>query len=206
MVEASDLLLVFFAFWLGAIPFSVLIGQLFLGKDIRRYGDGNPGCGNVFRAGGRKWGSVALILDIAKGITFVLLARVLNAPDVMILAVGFSAILGHAFSPFLRMRGGKSVAVTFGVLVALPQQDIFITFALLMLFGFLFVESDTWTTMLGPTGTLVYLFITSAGAWQLLFMLSVLVLFTIKQFSGLRTAPRFKIKPATWLQTRGREG
>ena len=205
-MEASDFLLVFFAFWLGAIPFSVLIGRWFLGKDIRRYGDGNPGCGNVFRAGGRKWGSVALILDIAKGAVFVFWARALGAPDAVIMAVGLGAILGHAFSPFLRMRGGKSVAVTFGVLIALPQQDILIAFALLMVFGFLFIESDAWTTMLGPAGTMVYLAITGAGAWQLLFMLSVMVLFAIKQFSGLGTAPRFRLRLATWLQTRGREG
>ena len=198
--------MIFFAFWLGALPFSVWIGRWFLGKDIRRYGDGNPGCGNVFRAGGRKWGSLALILDIAKGTVFVFLARALNAPDAVIMAVGLSAILGHAFSPFLRMRGGKSVAVTFGVLIALPQQDMLATFSLLMLFGFLFIESDAWTTMLGPAGTLVYLAITGAGVWQLLFMLSVIVLFATKQFSELGTAPRFRVKLATWLQSRGRQG
>ncbi len=205
-MEPSDFLMIFFAFWLGALPFSVWIGRWFLGKDIRRYGDGNPGCGNVFRAGGRKWGSLALILDIAKGTVFVFLARALNAPDAVIMAVGLSAILGHAFSPFLRMRGGKSVAVTFGVLIALPQQDMLATFSLLMLFGFLFIESDAWTTMLGPAGTLVYLAITGAGVWQLLFMLSVIVLFATKQFSELGTAPRFRVKLATWLQSRGRQG
>ena len=205
-MEPSDFLMIFFAFWLGALPFSVWIGRWFLGKDIRRYGDGNPGCGNVFRAGGRKWGSLALILDIAKATVFVFLARALNAPDAVIMAVGLSAILGHAFSPFLRMRGGKSVAVTFGVLIALPQQDMLATFSLLMLFGFLFIESDAWTTMLGPAGTLVYLAITGAGAWQLLFMLSVMVLFTTKQFSDLGAAPRFRVKLATWLQIRGRQG
>ena len=53
-------LLVVVAFWLGACPFSVWIGRWFLGKDIRNYGDGNPGAANVFRAGGRKTGLFAV--------------------------------------------------------------------------------------------------------------------------------------------------
>ena len=47
---ASTLVLSIAAFWLGACPFSVWIGRWFLDKDIRHFGDGNPGCGNVFRA------------------------------------------------------------------------------------------------------------------------------------------------------------
>jgi glycerol-3-phosphate acyltransferase PlsY len=68
-------LLVVSAFWLGACPFSVWIGQWVLGKDIRNYGDGNPGAANVFRAGGRKSGCLALILDVAKGAPFVALTH-----------------------------------------------------------------------------------------------------------------------------------
>ncbi len=63
------------AFWLGACPFSVWIGWWVLGKDIRNYGDGNPGAANVFRAGGRKPGYLDLILDTAKRVPFVFLAH-----------------------------------------------------------------------------------------------------------------------------------
>jgi glycerol-3-phosphate acyltransferase PlsY len=63
------------AFWLGACPFSVWIGRWVLGKDIRDYGDGNPGAANVFRAGGRKSGCLAVILDTTKGVPFVALAH-----------------------------------------------------------------------------------------------------------------------------------
>ena len=63
------------AFGLGACPFSLWVGRWFLGRDIRNYGDGNPGAVNVFRAGGRKAGLLAVLLDVAKGVPFVWLAH-----------------------------------------------------------------------------------------------------------------------------------
>ena len=194
------------AFWLGACPFSVWIGQWLLGKDIRDYGDGNPGAVNVFRAGGHKSGWLAIILDMGKGIPFVVLAySFFGFSEAVVMAVALSAILGHAFSPLLRLRGGKSVAVTFGVLLALPQHEILATFAVFMFLGFLFIEIDAWTVMLGPTGSLAYLATTGAGPVELLFILSVLVVFGVKHFGDLQTIPRPKGRLINWLQSRRRE-
>ena len=118
-------LLVIAAFWLGACPFSVWVGRWLLGKDITNYGDGNPGAANVFRAGNVKIGLFAVLLDIVKGIPFVFIAyAIFDLPMGVVIAVGLSAILGHAFSPLLRFKGGKSVAVTFGVIIAMPQFDM----------------------------------------------------------------------------------
>jgi len=201
-----SVLLVFFAFWLGACPFSVWIGRWAMGKDIRNYGDGNPGAANVFRAGGRKSGCVALVLDVIKGVPFVALAHsFFELPVVLVLSVAVSAILGHAFSPILRFRGGKSVAVTYGVLLALPQHEMLIIFAIFMFLGFLFIESDSWTVMLGPIGSLVYLLANGGTSWELLFMLVVFVLFTVKYFNELKTVPRLKVRLIDWFQSRRRE-
>ena len=80
-----------------ACPFSVWIGRWFLGKDIREYGDGNPGAANVFRAGGRKSGCLALVLDVAKGVPFVALAHsFFNLSEVIVMGMALSAISGHA--------------------------------------------------------------------------------------------------------------
>ena len=79
MKVPSFILLAVAAFCLGACPFSLWVGRHLLGKDIRDYGDGNPGAVNVFRVGGRKAGSLALTLDIAKGTPFVLLSHILCA-------------------------------------------------------------------------------------------------------------------------------
>jgi glycerol-3-phosphate acyltransferase PlsY len=206
-VEASySALLAVSAFWLGACPFSVWIGRWFLGKDIRDYGDGNPGATNVFRAGGRKSGYLAAVLDTAKGVPFVALAHsFFGFSGVVVMVVALSAILGHAFSPLLGLKGGKSIAVTYGVLLALPQNEMLITFVVFMLLGFFFIESDSWMVILAPVGSLVYLVTTGASSWEVLFMLCVLAIFVAKHCDDLRTIPRPGGRLVNWLQSRRRE-
>ena len=177
-----------------------------MGKDIRDYGDGNPGAANVFRAGGRKSGFLAVFIDTAKGAPFVAVAHsVFELPAVAVMAVALCAILGHAFSPLLRFRGGKSVAVTFGALLALPQHEIIIAFTVFVVLGFLLIETDAWTVMLGPTGSLIYLLIIQGHSSESLFMLFVLAIFAIKHRAGLHTGPRLKGRLINWLQSRKRE-
>ena len=193
------------AFWLGACPFSVWVGHRFLGKEIRDYGDGNPGAVNVFRAGGRKSFCLALILDVAKGVPFVLLAHSLwGLPEIVVMMVALSAILGHAFSPLLGFKGGKSIAVTFGALWALPQHEILIAFIIFLLIGFLFMESDAWTVMVGAVGSLAYLVTTKGNSWESLFMLCVLAILAVKHFNDLKTIPTHKVRLLAWLQSRRR--
>ncbi len=188
------------AFLLGACPFSVILGRWFLHKDIRDYGDGNPGAANVFRAGSQKLGFLAVFLDVTKGIPFVLLAHtVFGLSGLDIVPIAICAILGHAFSPFLQWRGGKAIAVTFGVLVALPQHEAFLAFVALVIIGALLLDNDSWGMTLGATGTLAFLAIIQANSWELLIMLGVLVIFTIKQFQDLRTLPGFHGRLVRWL-------
>ena len=197
------ILLAVFAFFLGACPFSLWIGRWFLGKDIRDYGGGNPGAANVFRAGGRKSGCLALILDIAKGVPFVALAHsFFGLSGIAVMVVAVSAILGSAFSPLLRFRGGKSIAVTYGVLLVLPQHEMLFAFAAFMFLGFLFIESDAWTVMLGPVGSLVYLATIRASYWELLFMASLLAILAAKHHNELKTIPKCKVRLSSWLQSR----
>ena len=187
-------LLALSAFWLGACPFALWIGQWLLRKDIRNYGDGNPGATNVFRIGSRKVGILALILDIGKGMPFVALAYLLfGLPDVAVMIVGLCAILGHAFSPLLNFDGGKALAVTGGVLIAMPQHEIIISVLIFMLLAFLFVASDGWRPIIGMAGSLAYLLITRGYSWEPLLMLCVIIILAIKHYDELRTAPRFKI-------------
>lgn len=194
------ILLALSAFLLGACPFSVIVGRLFLRKNIRDYGDGNPGAANVFRAGGTKIGYFAVLLDIAKGLPFVLLAHLqFELSNSAIVLIALCAILGHAFSPFLRLRGGKAIAVTFGVLVAMPQHEAFFAFAVLVIIGALLIENDSWGMMFGATGSLAFLAITGQSSWELVLMLGILVIFTIKQFHELRTMPGIRGRLVRWL-------
>jgi glycerol-3-phosphate acyltransferase PlsY len=194
------ILLAVCAFGLGACPLSLWVGCLFLGKDIRDYGDGNPGAVNVFRAGGHKSGYLAVLLDVAKGVPFVFLAHShFGLSELAVMVVALSAILGHAFSPLLRWHGGKAIAVTFGVMVALPQYEILLAFIAFLVLGFLFIEIDAWTVIFGAAGALAYLAITRGSSWESLFMLCVLAIFAVKHFQELHTIPGTKGRLVRWL-------
>jgi glycerol-3-phosphate acyltransferase PlsY len=110
---------------IGGIPFGFIIGRL-RGIDIRTTGSGNIGATNLGRALGPTWGRIALALDIAKGLVPVLMlapvVSVVFASENYYVAhatMGFGAILGHIFTPYLFFRGGKGVATTIGVFAAL---------------------------------------------------------------------------------------
>ena len=110
-------------FLIGSIPVGYLIARC-KGVDIRRHGSGNVGATNVGRTLGKSAGIITLILDAAKGAIATLLPLYLYSEQAPILAptVGFCAILGHCFSPFLRFRGGKGVATSLGVFLILTPS------------------------------------------------------------------------------------
>jgi glycerol-3-phosphate acyltransferase PlsY len=190
------------AFGLGAIPFSVLVGHWFLSRDITDYGDGNPGAVNVFRAGGQKLGYLAIFLDVAKGVPFVFLAYTLFELSILaVVIVALSAISGHAFSPFLRWHGGKAVAVTFGVLLALPQREILLLFIAFMVLGALFIEVDAWTVIFGAAGSLAYLAVTRGSSWETFLMLCILAILAFKHFEALHTFPGFRGRFVRFVQS-----
>lgn len=113
------LCLIALAFFLGAIPFGLVIAKTFKGIDPRKAGSGNIGSTNVARLCGLPWGIFTLFCDIMKGLLPVLLAVcVLSSPS-MQSTVALAAVIGHIKSPFLGFKGGKGVATTIGALIPL---------------------------------------------------------------------------------------
>ena len=113
------------AYLLGSIPFGPIIAVAH-GKDLRSIGSGNIGATNVARALGRKWGYFCFLLDVLKGAVPMLFARVLtevanSTPGLVSiwLVVGCAAILGHVFPIYIKFKGGKGVATSFGVALGL---------------------------------------------------------------------------------------
>ena len=206
MVVFHTALLALAAFLLGALPFSVIIGRVFLHKDITEYGDGNPGAANVFRAGGGKLGYLAVVLDLVKGIPFVFISHVLfDLPLLSTVLIAVCAVAGHAFSPFLHWHGGKSIAVTFGVLIALPEHEILIAFIILMVLCNVVIRPEAWSVMIAAISTLAFLFFSGADSWERLLMLGILALFTVKHFQELRSAPGFGGFLFRWIQSLKRD-
>lgn len=106
-------------FVLGSIPFGVLVGRR-RGVDVTKEGSGNIGATNVARTAGKRAGVIVLLADIAKGAAPLVAYRYVIEPPAepwWLLAVGLAPVLGHCFSPWLKFRGGKGVATSFGVFV-----------------------------------------------------------------------------------------
>ncbi len=180
------------AFILGSIPFSVIMGRWLLKKDITKYGDGNPGATNVFRAGSKRVGLFAVILDILKGIPFVLIAHyVLDLPALSPVIIAVCAVLGHAFSPFLNWKGGKAIAVTFGTMLGLmPQYEMFMVFAIAMILAAFLIGNDSWGVMIASGASLIYFAVTKGYSWEPLLMLCFMIILGIKHFEDLHSVPR----------------
>jgi len=202
MANLTFIILILGAFWLGACPFSLWFGRWFLHKDIQYYGDGNPGAANVFLAGGRGIGILALIFDIGKGFIFVFVSNnIFGFPELPMLIVGIGAILGHAFSPILGFRGGKAVAVTYGVLLVMPKHWALISLAIATLIAFILIDNDAWTVLLGAGASFIFMLVTQGDTLETGFMLFVLALFIYKFHREILTAPSLG-RLTHWLQSR----
>ncbi|MDD5327733.1 MAG: glycerol-3-phosphate 1-O-acyltransferase PlsY [Phycisphaerae bacterium] len=117
-------ILIFGAYLLGAIPFGLIIARAH-GKDLRSIGSGNIGATNLSRAVGKKWAYLCFLLDAAKGLLPMAVAvRFISSPPTvaelfLVLAAGCAAVLGHIFPIYLKFKGGKGVATSFGVALGL---------------------------------------------------------------------------------------
>jgi len=114
------------SYLLGSIPFGYLLVRIFKGEDVRTSGSGNIGATNVARKS-PALGVATLVLDAAKGLVAVLVARVLfsgpHQPLIMTTAALF-AVLGHLFPVWLKFRGGKGVATSLGAFILLTPKSI----------------------------------------------------------------------------------
>lgn len=123
------LALLLVAYVLGATPTSLWVGRVFHGVDLREVGSGNLGATNTFRALGYKAAVPVMVVDVLKGyLPVVLFPGWVGAEgSAWVLAFGAAAILGHVFSFWVGFRGGKGVATSAGVFLALAPIPLLIT-------------------------------------------------------------------------------
>lgn len=112
------------SYLLGSIPFGLIIARIW-NIDIRRYGSGNIGATNVFRALGPFPGALVLALDFLKGTLAVYIGYRVGGDPKLVLLLGVSAIFGHMYSVFLGFKGGKGAATGLGVLAGVAP-DVFL--------------------------------------------------------------------------------
>ena len=113
------IVLIVSSYLLGAVPFGLLAAKAMGAGDIRKMGSGNIGATNVLRTAGKFGGFVTLLLDSLKGVIPVLIAKAWWGTETWTLGVALAAVLGHNFPVYLKFKGGKGVATSLGILVAL---------------------------------------------------------------------------------------
>lgn len=147
-----------FSFFLGALPFSVWIGRLAAGRDIREVGDKNPGATNVLRSAGFAWFMVAMFLDITKAALPVGLAyHIFDWRNWGMFVIAMAPVLGHAFSPFLGRHGGKAVATAFGAWIGLSIWPVPLVALLSLTVWFALINVSGWAVILAELTIMAYL-------------------------------------------------
>lgn len=124
------------AYLLGSIPFSLLVARLMAGVDIRSEGSGNVGATNVLRTLGTKGALLALLGDMLKGVTAVLLGLLIGGEGLAAVC-GVLAIIGHCFPVFLGFKGGKGVATSAGIILFLMPRIVIILLIIFLIIVFL---------------------------------------------------------------------
>lgn len=135
-----SIVLTILSYIIGSMPFGIWIGKSITKIDVREHGSKNIGTTNVIRVLGKKVGFLVFFFDVLKGAFVIVLVRLLFERFNLVLdhnhypyiIYGAAAIFGHSFSVFLKFKGGKSVATSLGVVIALcPMAAI----ACLIVFG-----------------------------------------------------------------------
>tara|TARA_Y100000996_G_scaffold131897_1_gene100286 strand:- start:11 stop:604 length:594 start_codon:yes stop_codon:yes gene_type:complete len=160
------------SFFSASIPWSLIIGFIFSKQDIRTIGDKNPGGTNTLKLAGIKVGLLAISLDILKSFFPIYFAIIFGFDGFQLAILCFAAISGSIFSPFLRFNGGKSLAVSCGIWMAISSGMIGPLICLIMAFSHLIQKTHLWTILSGWLGILI---------WVLIFSLSIeyIVIFII---------------------------
>lgn len=135
------------AYIAGSIPFGMVVARA-KGINLRSVGSGNIGATNVARALGKGWAIAVLLADAAKGFVPVVIGKHLGLSPGKVALAGLAAIVGHMFTIFLRGRGGKGVATSLGVALALSPAAALCGFGLYIL-AYLLLRLSSVGSLLG---------------------------------------------------------
>jgi acyl phosphate:glycerol-3-phosphate acyltransferase len=128
----TNILVLVSAYLFGSFPTGFLACKWLKGIDIRTVGSGSTGATNVLRTLGKPAGISVFVIDVLKGVLAIALARYFNANDTLIVLAGLFGILGHSLPVWLNFKGGKSVAISLGVLLAMDWRVGLSAFAIFL--------------------------------------------------------------------------
>jgi len=198
----SDLsVVVIAAYFIGSIPFALLLAKRWGSLDLRLVGSGNIGATNVLRAYGITPGVIVAVLDMAKGALSVILADRLNAAGGAPAAAGVAAVIGHVCPPWLGFRGGKGVATACGVFSVLTPLAALIAFTIFI--------ASVWVSRYVSVGSVLasatlppIAFATGSPAPNVIAAIVVAVLIVVRHRTNLARVRSGTERSLGWRETR----
>lgn len=187
-------------YFLGSIPFALVIGKIFYKTDIRQFGSGNLGGTNTGRVLGKKAGISVMVLDVLKVVLASLIVSFINKEYYLYAALG--AAIGHCYPIFAQFKGGKAVATMFGYLLSM---SIFNTNALDILLPLLFFvvvlylsKMVSFSSILVSIFTSIYVYFTKP---QIHFIATIIfsILIIYRHRENIKRILNKEEKKITWM-------
>ena len=187
------IIVLFYSYFLGSIPFGLIITKIFLNQDIRNVGSGNIGTTNVLRTGKKSLAIATLILDILKGYLSVIIT--LKYFNDLIYFSALICFIAHIFPIWLKFKGGKGVATYLGIILALSFKFGFIFALTWLIISFIFKYSSL-ASMIGSFTVFVYSIILDNNMLNIfLFVTFIIILYTHREnIIRLKDSKETKIK------------
>ena len=187
------IIVLFYSYFLGSIPFGLIITKIFLNQDIRNVGSGNIGTTNVLRTGKKSLAIATLIFDILKG--YVSVVVTLKYFNDLIYFSALICFIGHIFPVWLKFKGGKGVATYLGIILALSFKFGIIFGITWLIISFIFRYSSL-ASMIGALIVFSYSIILDNSTLSIfLFIIFIIILYTHREnIVRLKDSKETKIK------------
>ena len=192
-MDINIFIVTLYSYFLGSIPFGLILTKIFLKKDIRKVGSGNIGTTNVLRTGNKFLAIATLVFDLLKGYVSVYLTLLYH--DGLTSYSALICFIGHVFPVWLKFKGGKGVATYLGVILALSYK-FFVIFGISWLIVAFFLRFASLSSMISSFIIFIYAyFIENNNFSILLFIFFVIILYTHREnIIRLKNSEENKIK------------
>ena len=182
-----------YSYFLGSIPFGLILTKIFLNKDLREIGSGNIGATNALRTGKKSLGILTLIFDGLKGYLSVLIT--LNYLPEFIYFSALLCFLGHIFPIWLKFKGGKGVAVYIGILFSF-SIDLGVLYLVSWLVVLFFSKYSSLSSLISTFIIFIYSIIfKNVNEILFFFIIFIIIIFTHREnILRLKNKKESKIK------------
>ena len=192
-MDINLIIVAVYSYFLGSIPFGLVLTKIFLKKDIRNIGSGNIGTTNVLRTGKKSLAIATLVLDLLKGYFSVIVT--LTYFENLTSYSALICLIGHIFPIWLKFKGGKGVAAYLGVILALSYKFFLIFGVSWLILSFLF-RFASLSSIVSSLIIFIYAYFFNDSNYSLiLFIFLVIIIYTHREnIVRLKNSEENKIK------------